>query len=114
MASIGHGHYVVVVPYVGGSKAPDIKLVLQREPRTSKTWFPAGSILPNEEPVDVVVRELLEETCLTLTSNDLTLLSDAPVRVALPEGRHQLVYVFLEYVPVPYVTTHLRKLAKLE
>jgi hypothetical protein len=49
-----------------------------------------------------------------LTSDDLTLLSDAPVRVALPEGRHQLVYVFLASVPVPYVTTHLRKLAKLE
>jgi hypothetical protein len=47
MASIGHGQYVVVVLYVGGSKAPDIKLVLQREPRTSKTWFLAGSILPN-------------------------------------------------------------------
>jgi ADP-ribose pyrophosphatase YjhB (NUDIX family) len=37
--------------------------------------------------VDAVVRELLEETSLTLSHDDLiTLLSDAPVRVALPEG----------------------------
>jgi hypothetical protein len=33
-----------------------IKLVLQREPRIGKIWFLAGSILPNEAPVDVAVR----------------------------------------------------------
>jgi hypothetical protein len=37
MASIGHGHYVVVVLNVGRSKVYDIKLVLKREPRTCKT-----------------------------------------------------------------------------
>jgi hypothetical protein len=46
---------VVVVLHVCGSKASDIKIVLQRELRTGKTWFPAGSILPNEERVDDVV-----------------------------------------------------------
>jgi 8-oxo-dGTP pyrophosphatase MutT (NUDIX family) len=61
MASLGHGNYFVVVLLVGGSKASGIKLVLQREPRTGKTWFPAGSILPNEAPVDAAVRELFEE-----------------------------------------------------
>jgi 8-oxo-dGTP pyrophosphatase MutT (NUDIX family) len=70
----------------------DIKLVLQREHRTCKTWFPSGSIVPNEEHVDVVVRELHEETGLTLTL--LTMLSDAPVRVTLFEGQRKLVYVF--------------------
>jgi hypothetical protein len=40
-------------------------------------------------------------------------LSDAPVRVALPKGQ-QLVYVCTAYVPIPYVTTHLRTPAKLE
>jgi 8-oxo-dGTP pyrophosphatase MutT (NUDIX family) len=78
MASVGLGHYVVVVLHVGGSKASDIKLVLQREPRTGKTWFLAGSILPIEELVDVDIRELLEETGLALTLGDLTMLSDAP------------------------------------
>jgi 8-oxo-dGTP pyrophosphatase MutT (NUDIX family) len=86
MASVGPGHYVVVVLHAGISKASYIKLVLQREPRIGKAWFPPGLILPNEEHVDVVVRELLEETSLTLSHDDLTLLSDAPVRVALPEG----------------------------
>jgi 8-oxo-dGTP pyrophosphatase MutT (NUDIX family) len=66
MASIGHGRYVVVVLHVGGSKLSDIKLVLQREPRSSKTWFPAGSVTANEEHVDVAVRELHEETGLIL------------------------------------------------
>jgi hypothetical protein len=37
MASVGPGHSVVAVLHVGGSKASDIKLVLQREPCTSKT-----------------------------------------------------------------------------
>jgi 8-oxo-dGTP pyrophosphatase MutT (NUDIX family) len=94
MASAGPGHYAVVALHVGGSKASDIKLVFQPKPRTRKTLFLAGSILPNEEHVDVVVRELLEETGLTLTLDDLTMLSDAPVRVALPEGQRHLVYVF--------------------
>jgi 8-oxo-dGTP pyrophosphatase MutT (NUDIX family) len=94
MASAGPYHYAVVALHVGGSKASDIKLVLQREPRTSITFFLGGSILPNEEHVDVVVRDLLEETGITFTLHDLTMLSDAPVRVALPEGQRQLVYVF--------------------
>jgi 8-oxo-dGTP pyrophosphatase MutT (NUDIX family) len=81
--------------------------VLQREPRTGKTWFAAGSVTANEEPVDAAFRELHEEIGLILTPDDLTLLSDANVRVALPAGQ-QLVYVYSAYVHVPYVTCHLR------
>jgi 8-oxo-dGTP pyrophosphatase MutT (NUDIX family) len=87
MAFVGPGRYVVVVLHVGGTKLSDIKLVLQREPRSSKTWFPAGSVTANKEPVDVAVRELHEETGLILTPGDLMLLSDAPVGVALPIGQ---------------------------
>jgi hypothetical protein len=56
VTSLGPGHYAVVVLHVSGSKVFDIKLVSQREPRSGKTWFRAGSIKPNEEHVDVVVR----------------------------------------------------------
>jgi hypothetical protein len=42
MAFVGHGDYLVAVLHVGGSKASHIKLVLQREPRSGKTWFPAA------------------------------------------------------------------------
>jgi 8-oxo-dGTP pyrophosphatase MutT (NUDIX family) len=94
MACLGHGHYLVVVLPVGGSKAIDIKLELQREPRNSKTWFRDGSILPNETLVDDVFRELFEETGLTLTADDLTLLTGNPVRVPLPVGQHHMVHVF--------------------
>jgi ADP-ribose pyrophosphatase YjhB (NUDIX family) len=87
---------------------------LQREPRTGKPWFRADSILPNEEHVDANLRELLEEIGLTLTYDDLTLLSDVPVRVALPEGQRRLVYVCSAFVPILYVTANLRTLAKLE
>jgi ADP-ribose pyrophosphatase YjhB (NUDIX family) len=113
MASIGPGRYVAVVLHVGGSKLADIKLVLQREPRSGKAWFPYGSISPNEEHVDAIVRELHEKTGLILTLDDLTLLSDAPVRVALHVG-HQFVYVYLVSVPIPYMTTQMRTHAQLE
>jgi 8-oxo-dGTP pyrophosphatase MutT (NUDIX family) len=113
MASVGPGRYVVVVIHVGGTKLSNVKLVLQREPRTGKTGFPAGSVATNEEPVDAAVRELHEETGLTLTPDDLTLLSDAPVRVALPEGQ-QNVYVNSASVPVSFATSHLRTPAQLE
>jgi 8-oxo-dGTP pyrophosphatase MutT (NUDIX family) len=113
MASVGVGRYLVVVLRVGGTKLSDVKLVLQREPRSSKTWFPAGSVTASEEHIDVAVRELHEETNLILTPDDLTLLSDALVRVALPVGQ-QLVYVYSASVHIPYVTTQLRTLALLE
>jgi 8-oxo-dGTP pyrophosphatase MutT (NUDIX family) len=76
MAFVGHDNYVMVVLPVGGSEASGIKLVLQREPRIGRTWFLAGSILLDEDLVDAAVRELLEETSLTLTHDDLTLLSN--------------------------------------
>jgi 8-oxo-dGTP pyrophosphatase MutT (NUDIX family) len=101
MAFVGHGHYVVVVLHVGGSKASDIKLVLHNEPCTGKTWFPAGSILLNEEHVDVVVCELLEEIGLTLASDELTMLSDAPVRVALRKGNVRLFTSFRRLFQFP-------------
>jgi 8-oxo-dGTP pyrophosphatase MutT (NUDIX family) len=113
MASFGPGRYMVVVICVGGTKLSNAKLVLQREPRTGKTWFPAGSVTANEEHVDAAVRELHEETGLTSTPDDLALLSDAHVRVALREGQH-LVYVYSAFVPVPFVTSHLRTHAQLE
>jgi hypothetical protein len=58
MASVRPGRYVVVVLHVGGFKLTDIKLVLQREPSSGKTWFPAGSISSNEEHVDATFRKL--------------------------------------------------------
>jgi ADP-ribose pyrophosphatase YjhB (NUDIX family) len=115
MASVGLGTYVVVVLPVGGSKAFDIKLVLHRESRTGKTWFLAGSNLPNEEHVDVAVRELLKETDLTLTVDDLTLfISNHVVRVSLRGWKRQVVCVFSAFVPVPYVTTNLQTPTNVE
>jgi hypothetical protein len=64
MAFVGHGNYVVVVLLVGGSKASYITLVLQREPRSVKSWFLAASILPNDEPNHAAVRELLKKLAL--------------------------------------------------
>jgi 8-oxo-dGTP pyrophosphatase MutT (NUDIX family) len=64
--------------------------------------------LLNEEHVDAAIRELHEEISLIMTHYDLTMLSDAPACVAVPEGQQQLVYVFSASVPIPYVSTHLR------
>jgi 8-oxo-dGTP pyrophosphatase MutT (NUDIX family) len=73
MGFVGPGRYVVVVIHVGGTKQSNVKLVLQREPRTGKTWFPAGSVTTNNEHVDAAVCELHEEIGLTLTPDDLML-----------------------------------------
>jgi 8-oxo-dGTP pyrophosphatase MutT (NUDIX family) len=113
MASLGPRHYVVLVIHVGGTKPSDLKLILQREPRSCKTWFPDGSILPNEEPVDADVRELHEETGLVLTPEDLTLLSGEHVLVTLPQGR-KLVYVYSASIPVLFATNNLRTPAQVE
>jgi ADP-ribose pyrophosphatase YjhB (NUDIX family) len=75
MASVGSGNYGVVVMHFGGFNASYIKLVLHREPRARKAWCHAGIVLPNEEHVDAAVRELFKETDLTLTVDDLTMLS---------------------------------------
>jgi hypothetical protein len=71
---VGLGNDVVVAMSVGGSKASHIKLVLQREPCTGKTWLHVCSILRNEEHVDATFRELFEKSCLNFTPDDLTLL----------------------------------------
>ena len=110
MASLGAGHYVVLVIHVGGTKRSDLKLVFQREPRTGRTWFPAGSVLPNEEPVDAAIRELHEETGLALTPDDSTLLSGESVVVTLPQGR-QLVYVYSASILVLFAPKPVWRLA---
>jgi hypothetical protein len=68
---VGRGNYVVVVLHVGGSKAFDIEHVLKREPRTGKTWFPADSILHNEEHVDVPFDNCSRKLALLLPSTIL-------------------------------------------
>jgi ADP-ribose pyrophosphatase YjhB (NUDIX family) len=88
--------------------------VLQCGPRTGKTWFHVGLILPNESPVDGDVRELSKEIGLTLIVDDLTLLSGNNVRVPSPDGQHQIVHVFSASVPVPCMTANLRTRAKVE
>jgi hypothetical protein len=68
----------------------------------------------NEAPVDAAVRELFEETGLTVTADDLTLLRGDLGRVPLPVGQYQLVHVFSASVHVPYVTSNKRTQAKVE
>jgi ADP-ribose pyrophosphatase YjhB (NUDIX family) len=92
----------------------DIDLVLRREPRTDRTWFFACSILPNEDHVGAAIRQLFEETGLALTVDDVTMLSNKHVRMLLPCGKRELVYVLSAYVLVPYVTTNFRTLAKVD
>jgi hypothetical protein len=114
MASVGLGNNVVVVLHVGGTKASGIKLRLKREPRSCKSWFPACNVLPNEEPIDTALRKKFKETGLTLTVDYLTMLSGALVRVPLPDGKLQHVYVYSASVRVPYVNANLRTQAKIE
>jgi 8-oxo-dGTP pyrophosphatase MutT (NUDIX family) len=70
--------------------------------------------LPNDEHVDAAVRELFEEIGLTLTVDDLTLLSGNIVILPLCDGQYQLVYVFSAFVHVTYVTASLRTATKVK
>jgi ADP-ribose pyrophosphatase YjhB (NUDIX family) len=70
--------------------------------------------LPNEDRVDVAVRELFEETSLIVIIDDFAQFSDNHVRVPLIASKHQLVYVYAAYVPVPYVTANLRTLVNVD
>jgi 8-oxo-dGTP pyrophosphatase MutT (NUDIX family) len=85
MASFRIYTYVVIVLPVGSPNASDIKLVLQREPKSNRAWFPVGAGLTNEGHVDVAVRELLEETGMTLIVDKFTMLSGKVVCVPLPD-----------------------------
>jgi hypothetical protein len=53
----------------------DIELVLHREHDTGKAWFHVGLVLPNGEPFHADIRELFEAIDVTMTVDDLTLLS---------------------------------------
>jgi hypothetical protein len=75
----------------------------------------AGIVWPNQEHVDAGVSVLFEETNLTLTVDDLTMLMTGVVlRVPLTANEFHLVYVYLASVLVPYVITNFRTLAKVE
>jgi ADP-ribose pyrophosphatase YjhB (NUDIX family) len=65
-------------------------------------------------PIDAAVRELFEQTDLTLILDDLAILSGAVVRVPLSDGKHALVYVYSDYVLVPYVNANLRTPTKVQ
>jgi 8-oxo-dGTP pyrophosphatase MutT (NUDIX family) len=75
--------------------------MLQREPCTCKLWCAAGIVLPNEKHVDAAVRELFEETGLTMTVDNLTLLRGVAVRVSFPASKYKIVYVYSASVYVP-------------
>jgi ADP-ribose pyrophosphatase YjhB (NUDIX family) len=114
MASDDAGNYVVVKLPFGRIKASYLKLVIHRETRTGKSWFLAGIVLLCEELVDAAVCELFEETDLTLTVDDLTMLSGVVVRVLLSASKKQLVYMYSAYVHVPYVNANPRTPANVE
>jgi ADP-ribose pyrophosphatase YjhB (NUDIX family) len=62
----------------------------------------------------MAVRELFEESGLTLTVLYLTMLSGAYVRVSLHEDKRQHVYVYSVSALVPYMNARLRTPAKVE
>jgi ADP-ribose pyrophosphatase YjhB (NUDIX family) len=83
MVSVGPDNCGVVDLSLESPHASDITLVLQREPRSGKSWCVADIVLPKEKYVDAAVRDLFEEIGLTLTVDNFTVLSGVAVQVPL-------------------------------
>jgi hypothetical protein len=115
MASLGIGNYVVVVQRVGGSTASCIKLVLQREPRTCKTWFTVCSICLakslSTRPFTNCLRKIASPCPSTILRCGVAIMFECP---SLHARKSHLIYVFLAFVHVPYVISNLRTPAKVE
>jgi 8-oxo-dGTP pyrophosphatase MutT (NUDIX family) len=102
MTFVGLSRYVMILLPIGSPIGSDIKLAMQREPLTCKILFLVGSMLVNEEPVDAVVRELVEETSLPPSVYDLTMsFFCEAVRVPLPDNKTLSVSVYVASVPTP-------------
>jgi hypothetical protein len=54
------------------------------------------------------------KTGLTITVDDITILSDRAIPVALPDSMTQHIYAYIGYLPAPYVTIKLRTSTKIE
>jgi hypothetical protein len=116
MASVGPGNYVVVALHVGGAKASDMKSGV-----TTRTSFRYLMVSCRYRFAQRKTcrrgrshRELLEEIGLTLTVENLTLLTDVAFRVPLPDVKLQHVYVYSTSVHIPYLNANRRTLAKVK
>jgi hypothetical protein len=115
-ASVGIGNYVVVVLHVGNLNASDMKFASQREPPVNRYslihFLSVNSCLMRSMSTLPFVN--CSKTCLTITVDDITILSGRAIPVALPDSETQHLYVYIVYLPAPCVTTKLRKSTKIE
>jgi hypothetical protein len=78
-------------------------------------WFPAGGILPNEIHLVATTRVFLRETSLLFSSDDLQLVRDEIVPIALSDGTKHHVSVFASLAPPSNdIAPHLCTAPKIE
>lgn len=84
-----YGHGPLLLPGVsavvlkGSSEA--LRLLLVRRTDNGRWSVPAGIVEPGEQPADTIVREVLEETCVTIRAERLVLLCAEP-EISYPNG----------------------------
>jgi 8-oxo-dGTP pyrophosphatase MutT (NUDIX family) len=90
------GHDLLILPSVCGIVVNEWGDVLLQESKDTGTWMTIGGVAdPGEEPGDAVVREVFEETGVTVIPERITSVTNSPI-VTYPNG-DQVQYVIVTF-----------------
>src|SRR5437016_5819621 len=94
------GHDLLILPSVCGIVVNDRGEVLLQKSKDTGTWMTIGGVAdPGEEPADAVVREVFEETGVTVIPERIASVTNSPV-VTYPNG-DQVRYVIVAFLCRP-------------
>ena len=98
---------------------PDGQVLTVRKSGTTKFMFPGGKHLPQEDPLQTAVRELVEETGLAVTPEDLEHLGSFDTPAANEDGHELHSEVFALQRPLarhemPEPTAEIEQLAWMD
>ena len=91
------GNDLLLLPSVGAVIFDDRQRVLLQQARDDGQWYvPGGAVDPGEEPADAIVREMREETGLTVEPLRIVQVASTP-GITYPNG-HRVQYVGITFL----------------